>query len=273
MTRWRPHGVPSRGRGARPEVGDLVAYDYRAWQVMHVKDVDPTPEEADRLDGYVQPYRDQMRPYAVTLRRVHGPAHEWENSAGDVGLRVHAGAYDPFPVYPHGRVPLCSCHGHPWPCQEADQQAQAEREMAKTEREMKLLPGCCPACQEPVTERQRRIVFPGPYVRNPFLVDPAFHLRRKCRSEAAHYEDAWVAADPTRPRSLLTLRCTGTVVVHHDGTGECFGAEGSDCPSLFARHRAYTACYLQSHGCPRDCPRVGHPGTGLAGHPSDPRAV
>lgn len=273
MRDWHPHGIPHIGRGDRPEVGAVVAYDRRAWEVRHVSDADPTPEEQKRLSHYRQPYRDQASPYKVTLRRLHGAPHENENSAGDLGVRVRAAAYNPLPAYPNGRVPLCSCCGHPWPCLEADQQAQAAKELKRAEKALRLLPGCCPACEEPVTSRQKSITFGGPNVQNPLAEGPTFHLRRKCYAAAADYEEMWVAAEPGRRRSLLTLRCEGTVIVHHDGTAECFGANGSDCPTVYARHRGYSACYIQSHGCGLGCSTVGHPGTRIAGRPADPRAI
>lgn len=274
MSAWRPEGVADRfGGGKRPAVGDVVAYDRRAWEVRHVADADPTPEEAEKLALYVEPYRDTMRPYRMSLRRVYGERHERENSAGDIALRATVSSYNGLPVYPNGRVPLCSCHGHPWPCLEADQQAEAEKELKRAEKALRLLPGCCPACEEPVTSRQRSITFGGPNVTNPLAEGPTFHLRRKCYSAAAVYEEKWVAAEPGRARSLLTLRCEGTVVVHHDGTAECYGAAFSDCPSVHARHRAYTSCYLQSHGCGRGCTPAGHPGCTPAGRPADPRAI
>lgn len=273
MTGWRPEGVQDRYRNGRPSVGDVVAYDRRAWGVRHVSDADPTPEEQERLSHYREAYRADRSPYRLTLRRVHGAKYEHENSAGDVGLRVPVGAYNLFPRYKDGRVPLCSCCGHPWPCIEADQQDQAEREMKRAEKAMRLMPGCCPACEEPVTSRQRSITFGGPNVRNPLAEGPTYHLRRKCYGAAADYEELWVAAEPGRRRSLLTLRCEGTVIVHHDGSAECFGAEESDCPSVYARHRGYSACYIQSHGCGRGCPASGHPGTRVAGRPVDPRAI
>lgn len=270
---WRPTGVANNYNRDRPKVGDVVAFKRRAWEVTHIADAEPTAEEQDRLNHYIAPRRDQMKPYTITLRRVHGAEYMRENSQQEAGFRCPVGAYNPFPVYVNGRVPLCSCHGHPWPCLEADQQAQAEREMAAAEKELRLMPGCCPACEEPVTSRQRSITFGGPNVRNPLAQGPTFHLRSKCWYSAAQYEELWVNAEPGRPRSLLTLYCEGTLIVHGDGSGECFGANGSDCPSVYAQHRCVTACYYQSHGCGRECSPVGHPGTHLVGRPSDPRAV
>lgn len=255
-------------------MGDLVAYDRRAWEVRHIADAEPTPEEAEELAGHRPAFAAEARPFSVTLRRVHGAPHPRENSAGDIGLRSRVGFHRGLPAYPNGRVPLCSCCNHPWPCLEADQQAQAERELARAERTLALPAGYCPACEECITSRQRSITFAGPNVRNPLAEGPTFHLRLKCRPGAADYEELWVSAEPGRPRSLLTLRCdSGTLIVHQDGTAECFGSAASDCPSVYARHRSQSACYLQSHGCGRGCTRAGHPGTRFAGRPDDPRAV
>lgn len=273
-TEWRPEGVdrPYARRERRPAVGDVVAFLRRAWEVVHVADADPTPEEAASLAGILEPWRTQRAPFRVTLRRLHGEPSKHENERQEVGYRIPAGYQSWLKIYPSGRVPLCSCHGHPWPCLEADQQKLAEKELERAEAALNLPPGCCPACKEPVTTRQRSITFGGPNVTNPLAEGPTFHLRRKCYGSAAAYEEKWVTAEPGRRRSLLTLRCEGTVVVHADGTGECFGAAGSDCPSIYAFHRASMACYYQSHGCGQGCPPGGH-GTRLAGRPDDPRAV
>ena len=256
MSTWRPDHT-SHGRGKRPSEGDVVAYARAAWQVIHVDPCDLKDGEEETLRHLVQPHRDQAMPYRVALRRLHGPKNERENSARDIALRVRANAYNPLPVYADGRVPLCSCCSHPWPCRVADELAEARRGSERMEREMARLPGCCPACQEPITNRQHAIGFPGPYLRNPLSEPgPRFHLRLKCFGEAARYENDWVAADRARPRSLLTLQCAGSLIVHGDGSAECFGADGSDCPTVYARHRAMSACYFQSHGCGRGCSRA-----------------
>lgn len=272
--RWHAHGVKRNYNNERPVVGDVVALYHRAWEVTHVSDAIPTPEEEERLNSYTAAFRDKQRPYSVSLRRLHGARHDRENDRAEVGFRIRVGARDVLPVYPNGRVPLCSCHSHPWPCLESEQQAWAEKEMKSAEKVLNLLPGCCPACAEPITSRQKSITFGGPNVRNPLAEGPTYHLRGKCYSGAARYEEKWVAAEPGRPRSLLTLQCEGTLVVHGDGSAECHGGTDPDCPSVYARHRCYCACYIERRGgCARGCTPTGHPGTRVAGRPTDPRAV
>lgn len=272
--RWHPEGVETNYNRKRPEVGDVIAYDWRAWEVTNLADDEPTAEEAETLARRNDRWREHTAmPYKISLRRLYGPKAERDNSAGDVALRAPLDmSASAFGTYEDGRVPLCSCCNHPWPCRDMTEAARAADAIKKAERELNLIPGCCPACEEPVTSRQKSITFGGPNVRNPLAEGPTFHLRRACRHAAATYEELWVNDDPGRKRSLLTLACAGTVIVHEDGTGECFGADGSDCPSIYARHRAYSACYLQSHGCGSGCTSRRH-GTRIAGYPSDPRAV
>lgn len=250
----------------RPEVGDVVAWNYAAWEVTHVK------EAEDRLEDEVHCPRGR-EPYVVGMVRLHGPKHEFENSRHEVHIRRRSGRF--FHTYPDGRVPLCSCHGYPWPCRDYVETLHARKEAEKAEHEMRLLPGCCPACQEPVTGRQQSIAFPGPYLRNPLADEnPVFHLRRKCHWSAVRYEEEWVAEDPTRPRSLLTLRCEGTLTIHRDGSAECHGrTDGRECPTVYARHRGFHTCYLLDP-CPLGCEpgEFGSNGS-LLGRPKHPRDI
>lgn len=270
-TRWLPYG-PHLGGSNRPEEGDVVAIERAAWKVIRYTDAAPTPEERERA-ATAGPWADRYRPYELLLQRLHGPAHDAEDDRHVVSVCVPGDSYPGIPVYPHGRVPLCSCCGHPWPCRIADEQATAEAALKRAEKAMRVMPGCCPACNEPITTRQRSIRFGGPNLLNPLAEGPTYHTRGRCWHAASRYEQLWVAAEPGRPRSLLTLQCEGTLIVHGDGTAECHGAKDSDCPSIYARHRCMGVCYTQSAGCPRDCPVRGHPGCEPSGRPADPRAV
>lgn len=169
-------------------------------------------------------------------------------------------------------MPLCSCHTHPWPCADQLQEQQAAEEAKRMATELSRMPGTCPACGEVVTSRQQAITFGGPNVKNPLAEGPTYHLRRKCRHGARTYEELWVNDEPGRPRSLLTLRCPGNLIVHADGSAECHGHDpDTDCPSIYAEHRSYSACYLQSHGCPNpECTGSTH-GCHPTGRPANPR--
>ncbi|EFQ84734.1 hypothetical protein HMPREF0063_10075 [Aeromicrobium marinum DSM 15272] len=251
MTRYwtpalKPFGPSSLSK--RPEIDSIIAVNRKPWRVLEVRD---HPDADIDYEVFVKPVDDEQH-YGFTVR-PHAARQWWE-------LPEHYAVC-------HSCGELAPCRGHEQAQYAADQARQLEHEM-------RLLPGCCPGCQEPITPRQRSIEFPGEYVLNPLMEpSPRFHLRSKCWSAAARYEEKWVVAWPGRQRSLLTLKCAGTVVVHGDGSAECHGAEDSDCPSVHARHRGMSACYVQSRGCPRGCSTVGHPGTRVAGAPEDPRDI
>jgi hypothetical protein len=223
--------------------------------VVEVKDRDPVDWDDEARDmwlkwGMPEPW--SLAPYAVILspsgggKRMHLMIQPWHRSW--------------FSTLPEHYAVCVSC-GELAPCTEITSERAAERVMERFERLANVMPGCCWGCSEPITSRQKVFWFPGPNVWLPTAPDGVrIHQRRSCWSAAERYENDWVAADPIRPRTLLTLRCKGHIVVHHDGSAECFGAVKSDCPDFRARHQSYTACYAQSHGCPRGCPREGHPG-------------
>lgn len=241
---WSPAIVrPGSGHTRRPEVGWLIAVNQKPWVVLDVRECDADSEYE----------------YEVGIRPIDSDKH--------YGIQVPKFAWGVWHALPEHYAVCHSC-GELAPCREHENGLRAAAAAKRMEHELKLLPGCCPACQEPITSRQEVITFPGEYVFNPFApADPQFHTRRKCIDVARRYEEAWVRADQSRPRSLLTLSCSGSVIVHGDGSAECFGAIDSDCPSIYAQHRSYRACYFQSAGCGRGCSQFGHPGTRVAGRP------
>lgn len=249
MTRWVPAMLHHERRYAhRPEPGWLIAMNRTTWVVVDVR-------EGDQHDDFLWELI------------VHSPDASDRHLSARFGHQLRA--WWPLPEH----YAVCHRCGDLAPCRAHTDAILAAEQAVRMERELRLLPGCCPACQEPVTSRQRSIVFEGEYVRNPLgPPDVAFHLRRECRGEAARYEEAWVRADPTRARSLLTLTCAGTVVVCGDRHAECFGADDQACPSIHARHRGYTACWAQTHGCGRQCGSHTH-GTRFGRRDADPRAL
>lgn len=66
------------------------------------------------------------------------------------------------------------------------------------------LPGCCNCCGEPVTQRQKSVLFEGPNLRYPTLdADTAvFHTRQSCRFDARGYDEAWAKAVPGREQKF-----------------------------------------------------------------------
>lgn len=234
----------------RPEVGAIVRVRYHAYRVLEIRELDD-----DNLRG---PLDVSFKPYELIVEKLTG------DDAGQ-----HGGAI--IRRWQHFRhlgehYPVCNRCGEVPPCREQEHERYARHQSAQLTRALKVPEGACPACSEPISTRQKTHHFPGPNLLNPLASDGVtFHARRKCANSAATYEDTWVRADPTRERSLLTLRCTGIVTVHGDGTGECHGRnDGTDCPHILARHQGVHACYLMSAGCPIGCTPTGHPGTGLA---------
>lgn len=157
---------------------------------------------------------------------------------------------------------VCRICGEVPPCRESQQEQAARAASRRMESRMSTPDGWCMACSEPITHRQQTHLFPGPNVWNPLGADNVrFHTRRSCRAGAAAYENDWITADPDRKRSLLTLKCPGSLFVHGDGSAEC--NRGINCPHVYARHSYITVCYSPAP-CPRGCTRDNHPGTALA---------
>lgn len=251
---WAPALTESRCYDRRPPVGAVIGFRHKPYRVLSIDEVHPanwTDDERESWHAERMPDPWSRAPFRVLVQSL--PAGR------PMGMRVGPSHYVTWHLLPEHYAVCVSC-GELAPCRELSDQRNAEREMVRFDRLAGILPGCCWGCTEPITSRQKTITFPGVNVWMPTAPPASFHERLRCRGSAARYEEAWVAADGTRPRSLLTLTCTGTVVTHHDGSAECFGVVDSDCPDVRARHRAMTACYAQTHGCPRDCPRDGHPG-------------
>lgn len=65
------------------------------------------------------------------------------------------------------------------------------------------LPGCCNCCNccdEPVTKRQKSVLFEGPNLRFPQLGEgtAVFHARGWCRGDARRHDEVWAKAAPGR---------------------------------------------------------------------------
>jgi hypothetical protein len=280
--RWRPIGADQVF--GPPQVGAIIGWRYGVWCITEVTvraDHDLTDEDVRKLRGFKPDYRDRHRPYHVVLAHVSGPLlaerpQTLHDGTRTVHLGIPVGSGQRWSVLPE-RYPACSCHGHPWPCQDHDFDQAAAIAAKRMDRELaSAQPGVCSGCLEPITTRQKTITYPGESLTVPGAESPRFHLRRDCHYAAEKYEAKWLAVDPRRERILTWPDCGATLIVHHDGTSECAGL---DLPSPFDGlvprgyraegcgghsthdHRSAAACFAATREpCPRGCPREGHPG-------------
>lgn len=169
---WKPWGA-CRVDGV-PGVGALVADEHVVWQVVEVVDLSCESECPS------------ARTHCVVLESRTGSPRR---------RRVPTNRYGAWWTYP-GRYPVCSCCGEPAPCRAQLVEDTTRCEMARMCRfEM---PGVCPACGCPVTQREEAVTFED-NLEVPLGPPVTFHLRsRGCRSAAVAYQCRWLAADPGR---------------------------------------------------------------------------
>jgi hypothetical protein len=122
----------------------------------------------------------------------------------------------------------------------------AEAEAKHADRYM--MPGVCPACNEPITSRQKAIVTFDENIEIPGGPPVTFHRRRGCLGGAIGYEKRWAKADPATRRTALS--CPGDICRHTDGT-EC--SEGPLCPGDAVPHRSVTVCHPSYSGSCQRC--------------------
>lgn len=259
--RWSPALIDRVCYDRRPPVDAVIGFDHKPYLVLAIDDVHPanwTDDEQAEWQQAGMPDPWLRAPFRVRVQPLP------DGRPG--GFRIGPRTYVTWYLLPDHYAVCVSC-GEIAPCRELTGRREAEQAMVRFEMLAGILPGCCWSCAEPITARQKAITFDGTNVWMPTAPPAVFHARRSCRAAATTYEEAWVQADPQRPRSLLTMRCTGSVVVHQDGSAECFGAVDSDCPDVRAWHRSMSACYATSHGCLRGCSRSGHPGARVGGRP------
>jgi hypothetical protein len=263
--------APLVGVRDRPPVGRLVFYADAVWAVTAVEALDLDDDDRDRwlAEGMPDPGTWWAAPYRVDVKHIGGrrPHDDDDGEPVDEGsISVHTRhIHSPdfrWWVYPEsGRWPRCSCCGDPMPCRADREDRYVDAQLAELRRLESVMPGCCWGCREPITRRQHSVVYPGDNLDLPGGPEVAFHTRRGCGWRADQYELRWLAADPSRDRILTWPKCAGRLVVHGDGTSECFGGD-VDCRGHETHdHADATACYEQTHGCPKDCARDGHPGT------------
>lgn len=229
--RWYPLGA-ERLYYSPPPVGALTAIGHAVWRVV---DVQPVPSEkwTDEEREAIEKISHKYRPHMVVVRPVEITGDDPRARDHDVHLHA-AGAT--WHVYPDEHYPVCAACGEPLPCRE--QMAARIAEQSAKYMDRYATEGVCPACQEPVTSRQKSMTF-SENLEVPAGPPVTFHVGRGgCRQSAADYEKRWVAADPNRRRAVLS--CAGHVTTHNDGTYEC--TEFNECPGPRAKHTSFSVC-------------------------------
>lgn len=170
----------------------------------------------------------------------HKPWRIHEIKLRDDNTRWDVSRYAPVYALPEHYVVCHKCGEIP-PCSEvwAEQISKAEIEQSARFE----VAGIFPACQEPVTHRQKAHRFPE-NTRVPLGPPVTFHARRKCRSSAIAYD--MEVAKSTGRGPLLS--CTGLLVHHLDDHMECTNIT---CPGVNVQHREYARCYLLNERCNR----------------------
>ncbi|MFF7250434.1 hypothetical protein ACFZBU_41955 [Embleya sp. NPDC008237] len=89
------------------------------------------------------------------------------------------------------------------PCAHETRESEIDAETARLEDLLRMAPGDCLGCGQPITDRMRYTRFPGPNLWRPDLPDDSavVHARAACRPWAQKYHRAWASiVAPTRSR-------------------------------------------------------------------------
>lgn len=219
--RWHAtEGRPRDGKDLHP--GDVVAIDYppmrhKPWVVHSTRE------------------REEGR-WSLTLRPVGA---QFDLAEFDTNLTMRRWAR--VEVLPEHYAVCHECGEIP-PCRERWAAGIAD---AVAERAARYdVPGVCPACEEPITRRQKTIRFEeNIYV--PLGHPVTFHERAKCWGIAEHYDRQVAKLTGREPR----LSCEGTLIQHNDGQRLCTNIT---CPGdRLVRHRGFAMCYVLREKCNR----------------------
>jgi hypothetical protein len=269
--KWQPPHRDSRDgymNARRLDEGDLVAWRYAVWVVHQIRpyqDYDLTDEQRAKLDKVLQVYRPDVRhqfwPFHVVFRHVNGPLVLNDGETPD-WKTLHDGTREvSYTSWPHKhawfRLPdpymTCSCHGHPWPCQDYDRAVLAAHQLKQMDKLLATTqPGVCAACFEPITTRQRSLTFPEESRFVPGAPGPTFHAGRgDCWRAAENYEREGRLAD--NPGIVRLASCPGIRFIHEQ-LGMPAGKRidctaGPECTGLHgpAGYRREVPCYTHVH--------------------------
>ncbi|MFI1194060.1 hypothetical protein ACH4T9_12495 [Micromonospora sp. NPDC020750] len=291
--KWYPHHTQTVYQP--PTAGRLIGRDHAVWQILKVTNSDLSDRDREMwLDAGAPDLATwKGRPYSVDLRWVAGARPPWntDDDGLDGCVEIPAGR-STWHLYPEsGRWPSCSCCGEPMPCRAELQDQEVSAGLNRVEKLASRQPGCCWGCGEPITRRQKAVVYPGDNLDLPGGIPVAFHARESCHGQASAYELRWIALDPRRERILTYPKCRGILIVHADGSSEC--QSGQDAIGTYAQgepdcrghlthdHGSQSACYVggawfatkaDMPGCPRGCSKGdAHPGTRTKPRPPRPQ--
>lgn len=271
--RWEP-GPDNRrddhGGCRWPQVGDLIAWRYAAWRVHEIRpyeDTDLTDEQLAKLEKSLEKVKPEDRaawrarkmPFHVILRHERGPLIiKPGEEKGFVRLRGGENttevSFTSWPdKYNWTRLPepykVCSCHGHPHPCQEIDQTRLADYQLRQfQDLEDRHASGVCANCKEPITTRQKTLTFPEPSRTLPGAPGPTYHAgRAACWAAAEEYERSGRLTDT--PGIARIASCPGIQFIHEarncppDKRIEC--TAGPECTGLHGPpgHQRETPCW------------------------------
>lgn len=210
---WRPLGLRLANA---PELkrGTIVPFEHAVYRVVETR-LEPDDEKL--------PLRVVLRPIHITRDDPRSRDHD---------LHLGSPKHHLWYIYPDEHYPICATCHEPLPCRE--QMAQEISEAAAERFERFTMAGVCPACQEPVSSRQKSLTWEDNAV-VPGGPPVTFHLRANCWGSAQRYELQWVAADPNRRTHKLT--CFGHLSQHYDGTWSCTKLD--ECAGEYAQHKSY----------------------------------
>jgi hypothetical protein len=227
---WRPreHTKSRFTVNLAPE--QLVIWDRKPYRVVETRERDRTDWDEKYREAWVKagmpdPATWDYRPMVIVLQDEERPKTK--------PLHLIGPAYSGWSLLPEHYALCRLCHELP-PCLHVHHEAIAKRATERFEKEMAILPGCCHACREPITRRQKSVRFTGPNLIRPDLGDDSatFHLRSKCFNAVYVYDERWAQATG-KPRRFY---CEGTMTIHQGGATEC--TELAACPGD-VNHRAY----------------------------------
>ena len=228
-TTWRPEQAltPGPGRAWRKSTsdlatGDLVIWERSPYRVTEARERDHTDWPQKYLEKWTEhhcpdPATWYHRPMTLTLRPEPDPAAE--------PTHLLAAADHQWWTLPE-HYAVCRLCGELPPCRDVHNETVITAETERMALDMAILPGCCHACRQPITRRQKSIRFEGANLIRPDLGDDSaiFHLREACRGAAERYDKRWAHAEPGRARRLY---CEGRARHHYDGSFDCTDPE---CP-------------------------------------------